>query len=117
MCIRDRHGASYVEELGSGDFHIIQKIRELTGPYLPIAVSCDPHGNLTEAYVHSLQILRSFRESPHTDMVQTYRRVASLLCELLHDRQPIHPASVSYTHLINGVKIVHLADFLLKDEY
>ena len=100
------HGASYVEELGSGDFHIIQKIRELTGPYLPIAVSCDPHGNLTEAYVHSLQILRSFRESPHTDMVQTYRRVASMLCELLHDRQPIHPAYRKLPLILGGEQSV-----------
>ena len=100
------HGASYVEELGSGDFHIIQKIRELTGPYLPIAVSCDPHGNLTETYVHSLQILRSFRESPHTDMVQTYRRVASMLCELLHDRQPIHPAYRKLPLILGGEQSV-----------
>ena len=100
------HGASYVEELGSGDFHIIQKIRELTGPYLPIAVSCDPHGNLTEAYVHSLQILRSFRESPHTDMVQTYRRVASMLCELLYDRQPIHPAYRKLPLILGGEQSV-----------
>ena len=30
------HGASTVEGLGSGDHHILKKIRELTGPYLPI---------------------------------------------------------------------------------
>ena len=32
------HGASYVEELGSGDFHLLKEIRKLVGPYLPIAI-------------------------------------------------------------------------------
>ena len=49
------HGASTVEvRLHYGDHHILKKIRELTGPYLPIAVVCDPHGNLTQEYVASL---------------------------------------------------------------
>ncbi len=26
------------------------KIRELTGPYLPVAIACDPHGNLCREY-------------------------------------------------------------------
>ena len=42
------HGASEVEGLGSGDHHILAAIRRLTGPYLPIAVACDPHGNLCQ---------------------------------------------------------------------
>ena len=32
------HGASAVEQIGSGDHHILKKIREMVGPYLPIAV-------------------------------------------------------------------------------
>ena len=55
------HGASYVENIGSGDHHILKEIRKIVGPYLPIAVSCDPHGNLTKEYVESLQIIRSYR--------------------------------------------------------
>lgn len=100
------HGASWVEDIGSGDFHIIAKIRELVGPYLPIAVSCDPHGNLTEDYVHSLQILRSFRQSPHTDMVETYRKVAAMLCSLLKNRQHIHPAYRKLPLILGGEQSV-----------
>ena len=87
---RNLHGASWVEEIGSGDHHIIQEIRRLVGPYLPIAVSCDPHGNLTKTYVESLQILRSYRESPHTDAMETRRQVAEMLCDLIQQRQTIH---------------------------
>ena len=41
------HGASEVEALGSGDHHILKELRKLAGPYLPIAIVCDPHGNLS----------------------------------------------------------------------
>lgn len=44
------HGASEVEDLegGSGDHHIVKEIRKLVGPYFPVAVVCDPHGNLSK---------------------------------------------------------------------
>ena len=40
------HGASEVEDIGSGDHHILKEVRKLVGPYMPIVVACDPHGNL-----------------------------------------------------------------------
>ena len=84
------HGVSEVEGLGSGDHHILAAIRRLTGPYLPIAVACDPHGNLCQEYVDNCTILRSYRESPHTDADETKRQVAQMLCDLLKHRQNIH---------------------------
>lgn len=84
------HGASEVEEIGSGDHHIVQEIRKIVGPYLPIAVACDPHGNLCKEYVENCTILRSYRESPHIDADETKRKVAQMLCDLLKKRQNIH---------------------------
>ena len=98
------HGASTVEGLGSGDHHILKKIRELTGPYLPIAVVCDPHGNLTQEYVEACTILRSYRESPHTD--ETKRKVAQLLCDLLKKRQNIHAVYRKLPLILGGEQSV-----------
>lgn len=84
------HGASEVEEIGSGDHHILKEIRKLVGPYLPIAVVCDPHGNLKKEYVESTQIIRSYRESPHVDADETMHKVAEMLCQLLNHRENIH---------------------------
>lgn len=100
------HGASFVDELGSGDHHILKEIRKIVGPYLPIAVSCDPHGNLTHKYVDSLQIIRSFRESPHTDMIETYQRVAQMLCDLLKKPEHIHPEYVKLPLILGGEQSV-----------
>lgn len=100
------HGASYVEDIGSGDFHLLHEIRKLVGPYLPIAISCDPHGNLTKEYVSEIQIIRSFRNSPHTDMVETYQRVASMLCDLLENPQHIHPEYIKLPMILGGEQSV-----------
>jgi len=84
------HGASEVEEIGSACHHIVHEIRKIVGPYFPIAVSCDPHGNLTQQYADDCTIIRSFRETPHNDAQETKEHVCKLLCELLNDRQNIH---------------------------
>ncbi len=100
------HGASYVEEIGSGDHHLLKAIRALTGPYLPIAVSCDPHGNLTREYVEAIQILRSFRQSPHTDSVDTYRKVSGMLCQFIQNRQSIHSVYRKLPLILGGEQSV-----------
>lgn len=102
------HGASEVAELegGSGDHHILQEVRKLVGPYVPIAVACDPHGNLKQDYVESIQILRSYRQSPHTDKEETYEKVTSLLCELLKHRQAIHAVYRKLPLILGGEQSV-----------
>lgn len=86
------HGASKVEGLDeiSGEHVILKEIRKITGPYLPIAVVMDPHGNVTEEFAEHVNILRCYRHSPHTDIQETFDRVAELLCGYLIDRR--HPA-------------------------
>ncbi|MBQ4342550.1 MAG: M81 family metallopeptidase [Erysipelotrichaceae bacterium] len=100
------HGASYVEEIGSGDHHLLKEIRKITGPYFPIAVVCDPHGNLTQEYVESCTILRSYRESPHTDASQTKKKVAQLLCELLIQREHVHAVYRKLPLILGGEQSV-----------
>ncbi|MCI9042169.1 M81 family metallopeptidase [Dubosiella newyorkensis] len=100
------HGASEVEEIGSGDHHILKEIRKIVGPYLPIAVVCDPHGNLCKEYVESIQILRSYRESPHTDADETMVKVAQMLCDLLNNRQNIHSVYRKLPLILGGEQSV-----------
>ena len=100
------HGASEVEEIGSGDHHILYEIRKIVGPYLPIAVVCDPHGNLCKEYVDFTTILRSYRESPHTDADETMWHVSDLLCELLKKRQNIHSVYRKLPLILGGEQSV-----------
>ncbi len=87
------HGASHVQELsgGSGEHYIIREIRKIVGPYMPIAMVMDPHGNLSQEQADNCTIIRTFRHSPHTDRRECHRFVASLLIDLLNHRRNIHP--------------------------
>ena len=100
------HGASEVEGIGSGDHHILKEVRRIVGPYLPIAVVCDPHGNLCREYVESTQIIRSYRESPHTDSLDTMCKVASMLCELVKAWENIHAVYRKLPLILGGEQSV-----------
>ena len=100
------HGASEVEGLGSGDHHILDAVRAVVGEYLPIFVVCDPHGNLCESYVRQTTLIRSYRESPHTDSITTLQMVAGWLCDFLHDRQNIHSAYRKLPLILGGEQSV-----------
>ncbi|OUP10909.1 M81 family metallopeptidase [Collinsella sp. An2] len=100
------HGASEVEGIGSGDHHILHAIRDIVGPYLPIVVACDPHGNLCKSYVYDATVIRSYRESPHTDLADTVKRCCSILVDLLNHRQNIRPAYRKLPLILGGEQSV-----------
>ena len=62
--------------------------------------------NLTKTYVESLQILRSYRESPHTDAMETRRQVAEMLCDLIQQRQTIHAVYRNLPLILGGEQSV-----------
>ncbi|MCF0110259.1 MAG: M81 family metallopeptidase [Erysipelotrichaceae bacterium] len=100
------HGASYVETIGSGDFHILKEIRNLVGPYVPVAVACDPHGNLCKEYVEQCTLIRSYRESPHTDIEQTNEFVLNELKDIIRHRQNIHAIYRKLPMILGGEQSV-----------
>lgn len=100
------HGASKVEGIGSGDHYLLMKIREIVGPYLPIAITCDPHGNLNQEYVENATIIRSYRESPHTDMKKTIELVFDKLIDLLENRRSITPIYRKLPLILGGEQSV-----------
>ena len=102
------HGASEVDGLGSGDHHILKAIRDLVGPYIPITVACDPHGNLCQDYVEATTAIRSYRQSPHTDSRDTWRKMAQMVCDLVKDRQNIHSVYRKLPMILGGEQSVSL---------
>ena len=100
------HGAGEVEGLGSSEHHILHEVRKIVGPYMPIVVPCDPHGNLCERYAHEATVIRSYRESPHTDLADTVKLCCRMLVDLLQDRQNIHPAYRKLPLILGGEQSV-----------
>lgn len=102
------HGASGVLGLDeiSGEHYLLKKIREIVGKYLPIAMVMDPHGNLTNELAGHLNIVRCYRESPHLDEVETERKVANFLVELIQNKRNIKPVVLKLPIMIGGERSV-----------
>ena len=73
------HGS--MEAVGEDDPEgdIAEAVRELVGPDVPVAMTCDLHGNVTRRMVERLDILVGYRHYPHDDARETGRRAARLL--------------------------------------
>jgi microcystin degradation protein MlrC len=73
------HGAMNVTEIGSGEGPLVEEVRRLVGPKVPIAVALDFHANNTEQLVKNANIICGYRTAPHTDEEETQERAARLL--------------------------------------
>lgn len=73
------HGAMVTEDHEDGEGELLRRLRQIVGPDLPIAVTLDPHANVTSAMCQHAQILVSFTTYPHVDIRATGRRTAELL--------------------------------------
>ncbi len=73
------HGAMVTASHDDGEGEILRRLRRIVGPDLPIAVTLDPHANVSTAMCELAQILVSFTTYPHVDVRATGQRVAELL--------------------------------------
>lgn len=102
------HGASHVVDLeeDAGELFILQRIREIVGYEMPIAITMDPHGNVTERYTQLANIIRCYRHSPHWDREQCHHDVAELFVKLLKNPRPMKPEYVRVPILVGGQRSV-----------
>jgi len=73
------HGAMVPDFCEDGEGELLQRIRAVVGPSIPIAVSLDPHANVTQLMCELADILVSFKTYPHVDMRDTGRQAADIL--------------------------------------
>ena len=79
----DLHGAMVTEDHEDGEGELLRRIRELTGPDLPIAVSFDLHATVTPEIVNHASSINIFRTYPHIDLATTGERAFTALKHLL----------------------------------
>ena len=73
------HGAMVTDFCEDGEGEILSRVRAIVGPDIPVAVTLDPHANVTAAMCDLAQILVSYTTYPHVDSRATGRRAAELL--------------------------------------
>ena len=102
------HGASGIRDLEevSAEHVLLKRIREIAGRYIPVALVMDPHGNVTQDLVSRVNIVRCYRQSPHSDSVDTERVVAEKLIDLMEHRRPMRPVMRKIPIMVGGERSV-----------
>lgn len=77
------HGAMVVESLTDGEGELIGAVREVVGPDVPIVVTLDLHGNVSEAMVAEADAIVAYETNPHLDKGETGRRGMELLARAM----------------------------------
>jgi microcystin degradation protein MlrC len=88
----DLHGAMVTQTHEDGEAELLRRIRDVTGPALPIAVSLDLHGNMSREFFERASAVAIYRTYPHVDMADTGARARKLLREELNRGTPFAKA-------------------------
>jgi len=79
----DLHGAMVAEHIDDGEGELLERIRSIIGPDVPIVAALDFHANITPRMVALADALTVYRTYPHVDMSDTGRRAAMVLQRIL----------------------------------
>ncbi len=77
------HGAMHVEGMHDAEGDWIGAVRETVGPDVPIAVSYDLHGNVSQRIVDAIDIFSAYRTAPHIDVRTTMEAAWEMLLRRL----------------------------------
>ena len=73
------HGAMVTDDFEDGEGELLARLRAVVGPALPIAITLDPHANVTRAMCQHANIIVSYRTYPHVDMRRTGQHAGGIL--------------------------------------
>jgi len=73
------HGAMGLDFCEDGEGELLRRIRSVVGAEMPIAITLDPHANVSNLMCALADIIVSFKTYPHIDMRDTGRHAAEIL--------------------------------------
>ena len=79
----DLHGAAGAEGADDAEGELLQCLRAVAGPAMPVVASLDLHANLTRRMLAGASAMTTYRTYPHVDMVATGERAARMLARRL----------------------------------
>ena len=80
------HGAMGTTEDDDPEGELIEAVRGIVGPTVPIVVSLDLHAHVTDRMVASADAIIGYRTCPHTDIFETGVRAMELLADAVEGR-------------------------------
>ena len=73
------HGAMDLDFCEDGEGELLRRIRSVVGEDMPIAITLDPHANVSNQMCALADIIVSFKTYPHIDMRDTGRQASEIL--------------------------------------
>ncbi len=73
------HGAMVTEFCEDGEGELLERVRAVLGPDVPIGVTLDPHANVTRKMTDLANIVVSYKTYPHVDMREIGKLAAGIL--------------------------------------
>jgi microcystin degradation protein MlrC len=80
------HGAMALQNDDDGEILLIQAVRDVVGPSMPIVAPLDLHTNLSDDMVAGVNAFVGYKEYPHVDMPETGARALQILVASIQHR-------------------------------
>jgi len=100
------HGAMAAEGESDPEGYLLKEIRAIVGECIPIVISLDLHGVLTDRMLEQVDALAAYHTYPHVDFFETGARAARLLLRIIDES--LHPviARVAIPALVRGDELI-----------
>ena len=100
------HGAMGADGELDPEGNLLEAIRKTVGPEIPIVISLDLHGILTDRMLRQIDGLALYHTYPHVDFADTGARAARVLLRLLDERIEPVIARVVIPALVRGDELI-----------
>lgn len=100
------HGALAAESEHDAEGYLLDETRKIVGEQMPVVISLDLHGILTDRILRHSDAVVVFHTYPHVDFFQTGERAARLLLDILKAKVKPVSARVSIPALVRGNELI-----------
>ncbi|CAN5511808.1 M81 family metallopeptidase [soil metagenome] len=100
------HGAMGAQGEDDPEGLLLQEIRKILGEQVPIVVSLDLHGVLTDRMLQHSNAIVAYHTYPHVDFYQTGVRAAQLLLKILDGTAKPVTAHIRIPALVRGPELI-----------
>ena len=100
------HGAMAAEDELDPEGYLLQEARRILGEQIPIVVSCDLHGILTDRMMEHADVIVPYHTYPHVDFFETGQRAGRLLLRCLAKEISPVTAKVEIPTLVRGDELI-----------
>ena len=98
------HGSMEVENIGSGELIIAQRLREIVGNKIPMAFTLDAHANNVTQLCDYVDFIRGYHTIPHCDQAETEMKTAAELITLIKKGKRTRTALFTLPMILVGEK-------------